>query len=463
MAIIRFGANGFRARFDEGFGSDAVVRSADALGRLWAQGHSGATVMVGYDTRHDGARLALLMGQVLASHGLVAKVAQEPCPTPALGWCAAHDPSCIGAVMLSASEAPCEYGGILLRGHDGGSVSTAFLAALDREVPPDPTPARGEALLADFITPYIEGLATEVDAAAIAASGLKVVADTMHGASGEAVRRLFQLLGCDVSYLHLQQREDFGGLHPLPAEPWVDECEQAVLQQGASCAIVLDGDGDRAALVDERGHLISRHDLVPLVVSHLVKGRGQHGRVVMTTATSSRLRRQAEQLDCDYTVVPVGFERIYDEAVEGDVLLGTEEYGGVCVPGHLMERDGLYACLLALELMAESGRPLSALVEEQSHALGTLYYGRKDMRIDTVQMQILSNLLPGLNPHTLAGMRPVGVSHTDGTGLEFEDGSWVLARVSRTDTVLRVYAEAPSARKRDLLLNRMVEIVRARL
>ena len=453
MRIIRFGSNGWRARFDDGFDDEAVVRIAGALGRLWSEARPGGVVLVGFDTRHDGARLACLLGEVVASFGLQVKVSEGPCPTPAIGWCACSEMACVGAVMLTASDSPCEYGGVLLRGEDGGPVTASFIANLDHMISARPTQERGQIERCDFIVPYVEHLLEGIDVEAIKAAHLSVVVDPMHGSALAAAHGALECLGCEISFVHGEPMQDFGGLHPKPVEPWVDECEVVVRETKASCGICLDGDGDRAALIDERGRLVSRHDMVPLVLKELVEEQGNRGRVVVSKAASVRVQREAEALGCPWTAVPIGFERIYSEALEGDVILGADEYGGVCVPWHLMERDGLYAALLCLERMAKTGAMLSDMVAGLKDEIGTMSYGSRDVRLEPARVQSLRNLLPGVNPRSIAGKVPLRVNHADGLGAEFEDDAWVLVRVSRTESVARIYAEASSLEERDALIN----------
>ena len=84
--ILRFDVDGWHARFDDSFTDENVARIADALGLVWANGHPGATVYVGFDTRHAAHDHARLAAGVLASYGLVVKVSDRP-PSrgPALG------------------------------------------------------------------------------------------------------------------------------------------------------------------------------------------------------------------------------------------------------------------------------------------------------------------------------------------------------------------------------------------
>lgn len=444
MGVIRFDNKGWRARFDDGFNEENLIRIADAFAYIWADAHPGATIMVGYDTRFNGRGFAALVAGVLASYGLHVLVSSGPCPTPALGWGIAQNASAKGGVMLTASSASCEFGGISVRGADGGPASEGFYDAAARIVSSAPIVERGSFSYVDVVTPYLQHLKGMVDAESIASVAPCVVVDPMHGATSGCFAGLLRSLGCRVHEIHNNLDPEFGGLHPMAAEPWVDTCEQAVTTYKANVGIALDGDGDRFVLIDETGRLVSPHKTTPLLMEHMIRNRGAWGRVVVTHSCSEYVRRQADYLGCELTAVPMGFARIYGELVEKDVLLGAEEYGGVCIPEHLPERDGLLGSLLMIEYMAMSRRSLSELVHELQQRVGCMYYIRRDIRLDVASIQSFRNILPGLNLKEVCGMSPVAVGHSDGLILRFEDGSWVQLRPSRTEPLVRACAEAPS-------------------
>ena len=458
--ILRFGVDGWQARFDDAFTAENVARLADALSLLWSDARPGATVYVGYDTRHASKELAHLVAGIAASYGLVVRVSDVACPTPAAACACARDDSAIGAVVLTASERSCEYGGILVRGADGGPVSRGFLDDVEQAVSLAPTDARGAFEECDLVGPYLEELASHVDRESIARRRPRIVIDAMYGAGTSHLARLLADLGCDVIEMHVEPREDFGGIHPEPRDPWADACEQAVVAQGADMGLLLDGDGDRASVVDEKGNLLPARVLVPMLLGNLVMGHGAHGRVVTTLTCSACIAREAARLGCEVTHVPVGFARIYRETLESDVIMGVEEYGGVCVPVHLRERDGLLVCLLAVEMLARSGKTMSQMTGELEAVIGTMCYARRDLRLDPAASQAFRNVLPGLNPGEMAGRLPVEVSHADGLRAQFDDDSWVLIRPSRTSSVVRVYAEAATAPTRDALLTAACDLVR---
>ena len=445
MRIIRFNNKGWRARFDDGFDEQNLSRIADAFGYIWADARPGATILVGYDTRFNGRGLAGVVAGVLASYGLHAVVSDRPCPTPALGWSVQQDTTIAGGVMLTASSASCEYGGISARAANGGPIADDFYDAASRIVSSAPITARGSYSYADFVSPYVDHLRDLVDVDAIGNAGLGVVVDPLYGASRGILAQLLRSMGCHVHEIHSDENPDFGGLHPMPVEPWVDTCEQAVLAYDAQVGIVLDGDGDRLGIVDEKGCLISPHRVVPIILEHLVGEHTHKSRVVATFSSSASVRRQAERLGCDFTAVPMGFTRIYREFVEGDVILGADEYGGIAFPDHLYERDGLLSALYIVECMAKRGLGMSELVEELLQNVGTMHYLRRDIHLDVASVQAFRNILPGLNLRSVCGMKPVSVGHSDGLVLRFANDSWVQLRPSRTEPLVRACAEAPDA------------------
>lgn len=458
--IIRFGADGWKARYDDGFDADGVARLADALGLVWADAAPGGTIYVGYDNRHGARAFAQLAAGVIASYGLVAKVSDAPCPTPAVAWSCARDDDAYGCVIVTASELSCEYGGILVRGRDGGPVVRGFLDDVEQAVSAAPPQSRGAIEECDLMGPYLADLASLVDGGSIASRAPRLVVDAMHGAATSHLAGLLRSLGCEVMEMHAEPCEDFGGIHPDPREPWADACEQAVAAYEADMGLLLDGDGDRASVINEKGELLPARVLVPLLLGNLVMGHGAHGRVVTTLTCSACIGREAARLGCETTRVPVGFPRIYRETLEADVIMGVDEYGGVCIPSHIRERDGLLVCLLAVEMLCRSGKTMSTMAAELEAAIGAMSYARRDVRLDPAASQAFRNVLPGLNPGTVAGKTPVDVSHADGLRAQFDDDSWMLIRPSRTSSVVRVYAEAEDPRARDELLGAAYELVK---
>lgn len=459
-AMIHFGTDGWRARLDGDFTDDNVIRVAEAVGAYWARQAAGAIVYVGYDTRSGAERFACLAGRVLAGFGLVVKVCDRYAPAPALCWTVGRDPRAVGGLLVTGSHNPNDYQGIKLRMADGGIGTVDFYEEIERSINPSPADVRGPIERVDFLTPYFDHLYSLVDTQLIADAGLTIVYDPLYGAASRHFADLIRAMGIAVTEIHGEPDAETDRTHPEPVEPWVDDCEQAVVETGAMAGLVNDGDGDRVGAVDELGRFVSPQKIIALLLGYLVHERGMSGRVVLSLSSSALTRHVAEGLGCKLAIKPVGFAHIYSEIRKGDVLLGGEEAGGISVPAYMPERDGLFINLLLCELMAKTGKTLAELVDELEERFGRFSYMRSDLRVDPDVVEVLRTMLPGLNPPVVAGRVPVSVSHMDGLRLGFADDSWLLLRPSGTEPVVRVYAEAPSIELRDELLDAGSSIAR---
>ena len=368
--MITFGTDGWRARLDGDFTDENLIRLADAAGAWWARQAPGALIYVGYDTRPGAERFAVLAGEVLAGHGLVAKVSDRPAPMPAVSWAVARDVRAIGGFEVTGSHNPPDYLGVKLCLAGGATLTQDAADAIEAGIDADPTEARGPIERKNFVIPYMDHLCEIVDGDAIARARLRVVCDPLYGAARGLVADALGALGVEVVEIHGHDDADTPDIHPDPIEPWIDDCEQAVVAHGACAGLITDGDADRAGAVDERGRCVSPAHLIALLTEHLVQHHGLSGRVVVNQSTPVIARRVAQDLGCRVNVKPVGFKHIYEEMRKGDVLIGGEEAGGIGIPAYCPERDGILANLLLCELMAISGKTLGELVDDLETFVG---------------------------------------------------------------------------------------------
>ena len=142
---------------------------------------------------------------------------------------------------------------------------------------------------------------------------------------------------------------------------------------------------------------------------------------------------------------PVGFKLIYEEMLKGGVLIGGEESGGIGIPAHLMERDGLAMALLLTEMMAKQRKGLGELVEDLFAVTGPMEYSRVDLRHRTRGQGCVSSLrMPKMKPKKIAGLEVREIVRIDGVKFMLPDDAWLLLRPSGTEPLVRVYAEASS-------------------
>lgn len=455
-APITFGTDGWRAVIGQDFTEDNVRRVADAVGSIWEAERPGATVYIGHDTREDADRFTRIAAATLAAYNLRVVITHRYLPTPALCWTVAQDPAAVGGLMLTASHNPAGYLGVKIRMEDGGASPVEFTDRVESLIAAAPSGRTGEFEVANLMGAYLVTLAAAVDADAIRAANsatpLHVVVDPLFGAGRLYLAQVLTLLGCEVTEIHGEADPSFGGLHPEPIPPWTNAARDAVLETGASAAFVTDGDADRIGAIDETGEFVSPHRIIALVAQHLVEDRAMSGRIVKTLSTSVTIDRLGKHLGSEVTTTPIGFKWIYNEMLAGDVLIGGEESGGIGLPGHVRERDGLLMALLLTEMMVHRNKSLRELVADLIAIVGDMPYRRVDLRLDEPTKDQFVASIPSANPAEVAGRAVREIVRADGLKFLFDNDEWLLMRPSGTEPLVRVYAEANSVDALETLL-----------
>ena len=450
MADIHFGTDGWRAIIGEDFTPDNLNRVvADAPG----------TLIVGHDCRQDAHAYAELAAQVAAGEGFNVLLTEDYCPTPTLCWSVAHNDDAVGGIMLTSSHNPAEYLGVKLRMADGGASPAEFTDRVEAVLPPEPTDILGPFQTADLMTDYLAALRELVDVEAIRGANLRVVCDPLYGAGRHYLADLLRDMGVEVVEIHNAEDPTFAGLHPEPIQPWVDEGLAKVGELGYDALFINDGDADRIAAGDSRGNYVNAHRIITLLTKHMVD-RGETGRVVSTVTASAMLDRMCRKLGLELVSTPVGFKWIYGEMEKGGVMIGGEESGGIGLPDHVKERDGLLMALLLTECMAQSGKDLGAIIDEMLADIGRLEFARRGLSITDEQMaRFRAETVPAYTADEIAGKRVLDVDRRDGVKLLLEGDAWVMMRPSGTEPLVRIYAEAATTDEVNELLDAAEAVV----
>ena len=467
MADIHFGTDGWRAIIGEDFTPDNLNRVVAAAARIFKEEAVAAgrdadapgTLIVGHDCRQDAHAYAELAAQVAAGEGFNVLLTEDYCPTPTLCWSVAHNDDAVGGIMLTSSHNPAEYLGVKLRMADGGASPAEFTDRVEAVLPPEPTDILGPFQTADLMTDYLAALRELVDVEAIRDANLRVVCDPLYGAGRHYLADLLRDMGVEVVEIHNAEDPTFAGLHPEPIQPWVDEGLAKVGELGYDALFINDGDADRIAAGDSRGNYVNAHRIITLLTKHMVD-RGETGRVVSTVTASAMLDRMCRKLGLELVSTPVGFKWIYGEMEKGGVMIGGEESGGIGLPDHVKERDGLLMALLLTECMAQSGKDLGAIVDEMLADIGRLEFARRGLSITDEQMaRFRAETVPAYTADEIAGKRVLDVDRRDGVKLLLEGDAWVMMRPSGTEPLVRIYAEAATTDEVNELLDAAETVV----
>ncbi len=467
MADIHFGTDGWRAIIGEDFTPDNLNRVVAAAARIFKEEAVAAgrdadapgTLIVGHDCRQDAHAYAELAAQVAAGEGFNVLLTEDYCPTPTLCWSVAHNDDAVGGIMLTSSHNPAEYLGVKLRMADGGASPAEFTDRVEAVLPPEPTDILGPFQTADLMTDYLAALRELVDVEAIRGANLRVVCDPLYGAGRHYLAGLLRDMGVEVVEIHNAEDPTFAGLHPEPIQPWVDEGLAKVGELGYDALFINDGDADRIAAGDSRGNYVNAHRIITLLTKHMVD-RGETGRVVSTVTASAMLDRMCRKLGLELVSTPVGFKWIYGEMEKGGVMIGGEESGGIGLPDHVKERDGLLMALLLTECMAQSGKDLGAIIDEMLADIGRLEFARRGLSITDEQMaRFRAETVPTYTADEIAGKRVLDVDRRDGVKLLLEGDAWVMMRPSGTEPLVRIYAEAATTDEVNELLDAAEAVV----
>jgi len=301
---------------------------------------------------------------------------------------------------------------------------------------------------------------------ALFARGFRLRYDAMWAVGGPYAKAIIEgELGAPAgTVVHAEPLEDFGGLHPDPNPVYAEDLVTHLMAADApDMGAASDGDADRNMILG-KGFIVSPSDSLAVLAAHAQRVPGYRSGLAgvarsMPTSTAVDRVAKAQGIPCYET--PTGW-KFFGNLLDADriTLCGEESYG--TGSNHVREKDGLWAVLFWLNLVAVTGQSVEDLVRGLWREHGRCIYSRHDYegiasdRANAL-MAGLRERLPLLGGQTVAGQRiawaddfaytdPVdgSVSQRQGVRVVLEDSSRVVFRLSGTGTdgaTLRVYLE----------------------
>jgi alpha-D-glucose phosphate-specific phosphoglucomutase len=457
---IRFGTDGWRAVISDQFTFSNLRLIAQAVADyVRNEGANGCSpeVIIGFDTRFLSDRYAAEVARVMAGNGIVAWLTRADAPTPAISY-SVVDKKAAAGIMITASHNPPRYNGFKLKASYGGAASLQQAGRVEHYLEEAEAQARGPNIMDyqqaldqglirrfDPLWAYYSHLGRLVDLDIISSGELRVVADAMFGSGRGCIGGMLSRTRCKVTEIRGEMNPGFGGIHPEPIARYLNALAAAIQASRADIGLATDGDADRIGAMDCLGNFVDPHHIFALALRYLVEKRGWRGMVVKTVSTTMMVDRLAAQYGLPFCETPVGFNQIADHMLQGGVLIGGEESGGLSIQGHIPEGDGILMGLLLLEIVSHAKAPLHELVADIQRAVGPAHYARADLHLrhPVEKKEMVARLTDGA-PASIAGMAVRAVDTLDGVKYRLDDDSWLLIRPSGTEPVLRVYAEAPT-------------------
>ncbi len=452
----------------------------------------GGTMVVGGDGRYYNRQALQTIVKMAGAHGIKKILVGKGgiLSTPATS-CIIRKYRLNGGIILSASHNPGgpegDFG-VKFNGKNGGPAPAAITEAIyqhsleisayqitnsaDIDLDSIGTGTLGELKweIIDPVSDYLELMGQLFDfdriAALLQSSNFRMMYDAMNAVTGPYAATIFtQHLGTPASMLQgCIPLEDFGGLHPDPNLEYAKKLVAVMFGDNPpDFGAASDGDGDRNMILG-KNFFVTPSDSVAILAAnaHLVPGyrEGLSG-LARSMPTSAALDRVAEKLGITCYETPTGWKFFGDLLDAGKVSICGEESFGTG-SAHIREKDGLWAVLFWLNILAATGKSVQEIVESHWRQFGRNYYTRHDY--EGIDQEAAHGLMEHLRasfstlPKSRFGSYTVeyaddfsyidpfdgSITEHQGIRILFTEGSRIIFRLSGTGTqgaTLRVYIE----------------------
>ena len=432
-----------------------AVKFASAYG-TWLKEYSGKekiTVVVGRDARISGPMIHNLVVNTLIGLGInVIDLGLSTTPTVEV---AVPLEKADGGIILTASHNPKQWNalkiltekGEFLNGEEGLKIlEIAEAEAFDFSDVDD----LGEIMINDaYMDIHIDEVLNLplVDVDAVKAAKFKVVVDGVNSSGGIIIPRLLKLMGVEVVELYCEPNGHFPH-NPEPLKEHLTAISELVVKEKADLGIVVDPDVDRLAFICEDGEMFGEEYTLVACADYVLSKTP--GNTVSNMSSSRALRDVTNLHKGTYEASAVGEVNVVELMKKNNAVIGGEGNGGIIYPELHYGRDSLVGVALFLTHLANKKMTVSAL-----RASYPQYYMSKNKIELTPQIDVDAILVAMTEKY-----KNEDITTIDGVKIDFAE-NWVHLRKSNTEPIIRIYTEAASQEKADVLALRIIDEIQA--
>ncbi len=462
---IRFGTGGWRAIIGDEFNRNNIRLLAKALAlKMKREGVEKEGIVIGYDRRFLAKEAVKWFCEVFAAEGITCWFVNRSSPTPLIMFYVEKHQMHYG-LMVTASHNPAVYNGFKVftyGGRDANEQQTREIESYLREAEQLPEiqyveyeNALAAGCVKEFnpLNEYLDNIIDHIDIRAIRNRGLHIVLDPMYGVSQTSLKVILSTARCELDIIHGVHDTLFGRRMPAPSKDSLTELCTYVREMKCDLGIATDGDADRLGVVDDQGTYLTANDILRLLYYYLLKYKGWRGPAVRNIATTHKLDRMAESYGQVCYEVPVGFKHISSKMQETGAIIGGESSGGLTVMGHINGKDGIYAASLLVEMIAVTGKKLSELMREIGEEYGETFMAEHSYRFTYEKKEELMRILFEEKKIPEFDLSIERISYLDGCKVYFADGTWIIARFSGTEPLIRIFCEMEDEEKAEHYCN----------
>lgn len=483
---VVFGTSGHRgSALNSAFTESHIQAICQALAEYRQSNNITGPLFIGMDT-HALSEAALASAiQVLAANGVKVRIQTGGgyTPTPVIShailtYNQTLPASLADGIVITPSHNPPEDGGFKYNPPHGGPAEGSITqwvedranqillnGMVDIKVMPYAAAIASEFVEEyDYVTPYVNDLATVLDMTAIRESGIKIGVDPLGGAGVAYWDVIAKTYGLNIDVVNYRVDPTFsfmtldkdGKIRMDCSSPWA-MASLISLKDKFDIALGNDPDYDRHGIVTQSGLMNPNHYLA-VAIHYLFTHRPNWPKQVAvgkTLVSSSIIDRVAGKLGRELKEVPVGFKWFVDGLFAGSFGFGGEESAGASFlrkDGSVWttDKDGFILALLAAEIMAVTGKNPQQLYDVLTVEFGAPIYRRIDAVANTAQKAVLSALNPELIDATMLAGEPIlaKLTHAPGNqaaigGLKVvTENGWFAARPSGTESIYKIYMES---------------------
>ena len=274
-----------------------------------------------------------------------------------------------------------------------------------------------------------------IDVDRIKRKKFKIVLDTINGATCEGFKKLLNKLDCEI--VHINNKPN--GLFPRNPEPKTDNIQgvkELVLKHSADLAFITDPDGDRLALIDNKGKVIIEENTLVLCVEDFLNKTQLKNPVITNLSTTAALDEVAKKYNCQVIRSAVGEINVVNEMKKHNAHIGGEGNGGVILTESHLGRDAFVGAVIILDLLASN----KMTMHEVNQKIPKYYMRKEKVEIN-----------PQINNHAISNrikqaFNECEFDETDGIKV-LDKHSWLHVRQSNTEPIIRVYIESKQEEK----------------
>lgn len=503
---VAFGTSGHRgSSLRTSFNEHHILATTQAIVDYRTEQGLTGPVFLGRDTHGLSRPAERTAIEVLVANGVrvLADARDSWVPTPALSHAilaynrdrAANDPGRADGIIVTPSHNPPADGGFKYNPPHGGPADTdatewianranALISAgvefVKRTRFADL--AAGAVGTYDFRDAYVRDLTSIIDMAAIKASGVRIGADPLGGASVEYWALIAETYELELTVVN----PDVDPTWRFMTLDWDEKIRMDPSSPSAMASLVArrgdydlltgnDADADRHGIVTPDAGLMNPNHFLAVAIDYLCSHRPEwpaDAAIGKTLVSSMLIDRVATSRGRELLEVPVGFKWFVPGLIDGTVAFGGEESAGASFlrfDGTVWtsDKDGILLCLLAAEILAVTGKTPSQRYAELEAEFGASVYERVDAPATPAQKAALARLAPeSVTASELAG-EPITakLSHAPGNGAAIGGlkvttaNAWFAARPSGTEDVYKLYAESLLGGEHLRLVQREAEAV----